>query len=442
MQLITDSIKSSEITEGNCIDKDLIVIDKDEEGYILLILLENFQNIIATHGYDSSEKLVQEILVIINTMLPTNAVIYKIHTERFIIKFPAFTEKDIYPWVFEFQKKVPPKINIDKINMHVFLCIGAVAYPRYGKDIKELLVNAHINCELNSGLCKEYENHKCNEDFFVFNSTEKELYKQRIKLFNKLALAVSNNFEGFEVYYQPQICAKTCKCISAEALLRWRDSDGELVMSGVLIPALESLNLISEVGTWVMEQSVMQCREWISLGAPADFSISVNLSSTQIVKGLAEQILDILEKNNLSPNCLTIELTETTYMDEMQRGIDLFGQIRGYGIAVSIDDFGTGLSSLSYISKLPIDEVKIDSSFIWNMELDDASKKVIETVTAIAHSLGLKVCAEGVEKKSQLKILIELGVDLFQGFLYSKPLPAMEFEKLCFKQRLLINGQK
>lgn len=412
----------------------IALVGQNENGYIVMIVIDNFNDNIKLEGFATAEILSQKIKRLIQENIPENAIVYHVNPNRFIIKFPEFEDSDVYSWVSKFKEIKTCQIVIDQPGIKPEMSLGAVAYPAYGKTNEELIMNIQMNCDQNSYLCrqtqiKNYSMHKCNNEFRVYSQEDRTLYTQRIALESSIRKAVENNFDGFEIYYQPQINAKTGVCTSAEALLRWKDKTGKIIMPSLLIPALESMQLISKTDSWVMKESMEQCKDWTEKGAPKGFSISVNLTSSKLIeKDLAEQILDVLNQHNLSPDCLTVELTETSFMHEIQYGIDLFKQIRGYGISVSIDDFGTGYSALNYLSRLPIDELKIDSSFIANMEIDDASKNVVEAVVEIAHSLGLRVCAEGVETKSQLKILIELGVDLLQGYLYSMPINSKEFE--------------
>ncbi len=422
---------------------DAPLVKHDKAGYIVMIAIDNLNDIIKLEGFLESEKLSQDIILTIKTSIPDEILVYHILPNFFIVNLPGFKDSDVYNWVNKFCETDDYKDFVNQRRIPPMMSFGAVAYPKYGKNNNELIMNVQMNCEQNSHLCRQlkitnYRMHKCNDYFQVYCEADRKLYTERMDIENRIRKAVENDYQGFEMYYQPQIDTKTGVCNSAEALIRWRDENGHIFMPNLLIPALESMQLISKVGLWAMNESIWQCKEWIKMGAPPDFSISVNLSGLQLTEeGLAEQILNILNQYGLSPDCLTLELTETSFMHEIQYGIDFFGQIRGYGVSVSIDDFGTGYSALSYLSKLPIDEVKIDSSFIMDMELDQASRSVVEAVISIAHSLGLRVCAEGVETKSQLKILVELGADLLQGYLYSKPISSIEFEnKYIIKQDL------
>jgi predicted signal transduction protein with EAL and GGDEF domain len=219
--------------------------------------------------------------------MPKNAMIYQISPDRSLIKFPDIEKAKIYAWVNRLyldnfgQKQIgPPEIK-------PVLSVGAVSYPKYGKTNEELLMNVQLNCDQNSYLCRQtkianYDLHKCNYEFVEYCEDDRKIYTERINMENRIRKAIDEGFKGFEVYYQPQIDAKTGKCVSAEALLRWKDEDGKMVMPKMLIPALESMRLIDRTGMWVMRESLSQCVEWIRKGAPSDFSISVNLSSSQL----------------------------------------------------------------------------------------------------------------------------------------------------------------
>jgi diguanylate cyclase len=237
-----------------------------------------------------------------------------------------------------------------------------------------------------------------------------------------------------ELYYQPKVDAETGQVSAVEALLRWNHPERGLVTPDVFIPLAERLGLIIAIGDWVLEQTCRQMREWAREGIR--MRVAVNLSARQLMQhGLSTRIERILERFGVAPELLTCEVTESTAMSDTRsahRALTLLGRL---GVNVSIDDFGTGYSSLSYLRQLPATELKIDRSFICDIDTNNDARAIVRAVIQMAHSLELKVVAEGVETIAQRDILQALGCDEFQGFLFSKPLPAATVLKWALTER-------
>jgi EAL domain-containing protein (putative c-di-GMP-specific phosphodiesterase class I) len=229
------------------------------------------------------------------------------------------------------------------------------------------------------------------------------------------------------LYYQPKIDIKTGLMSGVEALVRWQHPERGLILPAEFIPMAEETGLISQLDEWVLREACEQNKKWQGMGF-SPISVAVNLSSAQFAShkliGLVETIL---KETGLKPEYLELEITETMTMD-VDHAIPTLEQLNGLGVKISLDDFGTGYSSLNYLTKFAIDRLKIDRSFIWNIEKSGSDSNIVITIIRMAHSLGLKVIAEGVEDNKQLQFLNEHGCDEVQGFFYSKPLPAEEIK--------------
>ncbi|WP_343035932.1 EAL domain-containing protein [Aromatoleum toluvorans] len=235
---------------------------------------------------------------------------------------------------------------------------------------------------------------------------------------------------GFALHYQPQIDIASGRIAGCEALLRWNDPEEGLVPPGRFIAFAEESGLIVQIGEWALRTACRQARQWADAGLPP-LHVSVNLSARQLWQAdLPERIGAILEATGLPPQSLELELTESMIMGHEPQAVEQLGLLRRMGLRLAIDDFGTGYSSLSYLKNLPIEVLKIDQSFVRNIPQDRNDREIVAGIIALARKLNLAVTAEGVETPAQLAFLAEQGCDSYQGYLFSRPLPAAEFEKL------------
>jgi EAL domain-containing protein (putative c-di-GMP-specific phosphodiesterase class I) len=251
---------------------------------------------------------------------------------------------------------------------------------------------------------------------------------EQLALETKLRRAVDG--DEFLLHYQPKVDFKTGGIVGLEALIRWRDPSSGLVPPGKFIPILEDTGLIRVVGAWVLEHAAAQFRAWKLAGLDPP-RIAVNVSALQLgSRDFAQSLGRTLERYPDSNAGIDLEITESVFVDDLAGSIEKLTLARQRGLAVAIDDFGTGYSSLSYLGRLPIDAVKIDRSFVERMTEDPQSTSIVTTVISLAHSLDLKVIAEGVETPQQAQLLRLLKCDQVQGFLVARPLPADDVSKL------------
>jgi EAL domain-containing protein (putative c-di-GMP-specific phosphodiesterase class I) len=222
--------------------------------------------------------------------------------------------------------------------------------------------------------------------------------------------------------YQPEIRSSDRAVIGFEALLRWNSPEMGLVMPERFIPVAEGLGLMSELGGWVLDRACAQSRAWMDAGL-GDFFVAVNVSAQQIQRGnFAEQVADTLRRHGLSAGRLELELTESALLENVDRALHSMQQLSALGVHLSFDDFGTGYSSLSYLRQFHVDKLKIDKSFVCDIPRDASSTAIANTVVAIGHQLHMTVIAEGVETAEQAQLLIDMGCDALQGYLFSRPM--------------------
>jgi EAL domain-containing protein (putative c-di-GMP-specific phosphodiesterase class I) len=243
---------------------------------------------------------------------------------------------------------------------------------------------------------------------------------RHLQLVNALRQAIS--LGQLAVFYQPQMDLTTQKLVGVEALLRWQHPKLGAVSPAEFIPLAESSGLIISIGSWVLEQAVQQIRQWQQAGI-TEMCVSVNLSSIQFRNpGLPGLIQEILQRHDVRPQCLELELTEGVALENPEGAVSMMDTLDKLGVRLSIDDFGTGYSSLSYLKKFKVCKLKIDQSFVRDISTDDEDKAIVIAIIHLARSLGLKTIAEGVETIEQKAFLLSHGCDEIQGYLLSKPM--------------------
>ncbi len=269
---------------------------------------------------------------------------------------------------------------------------------------------------------------------YQFYSSQMNLHSfERLVLERFLRHALEQN--EFEVYYQPKIDLATGCVTGMEALLRWMHPGMGMISPTKFIPLAEETGLIVPIGAWVLRAACAQNRAWQDEGLPP-LRGAVNLSARQFAQSdLHATIVAVLEETGLAPELLELEITESVTMENPEHAASLLKQLKALGIRLAIDDFGTGYSSLSYLKRFPIDNVKIDRSFIKDIPEDEDDVAITQAVIAMAHSLRLKVIAEGVESEQHVTFLHEHGCDEAQGYLFGAPMPAREFRELMLRCR-------
>jgi predicted signal transduction protein with EAL and GGDEF domain len=310
--------------------------------------------------------------------------------------------------------------NISGHEVHITPSIGIAVFPQDGNSVDELLKNADAAMyhakRLGKNNCQFYS-----EEMNIQAST-------RLKLEGKLRNALQS--DEFSLYYQPQIDIKTNEIVSAEALLRWNQSELGMVSPAEFIPIAEETGMILELGEWVLNQACKQAKAWQDAGLKP-IRVAVNLSSIQFMQqDLAATVSAALEDNQLHPRHLELEITESIIMRNINDTISTLNSFKEMGIEISVDDFGTGYSSLNYLKRLPIDTLKIDRSFISDIPDNEDDVTITSAIIAMAKKLGLGVVAEGVETECHLEFLQKHGCEKAQGFFISKPVPVEQMGEM------------
>jgi EAL domain-containing protein (putative c-di-GMP-specific phosphodiesterase class I) len=292
-------------------------------------------------------------------------------------------------------------------------------FPDDGADTDSLFRNAEV------ALKKAKSSSEC---CLFYTQSMNELVAGKLTLENQLRQALRRG--EFVLHYQPKVNLISGRMSSVEALIRWNKPDAGLVPPGHFIPILEEIGLIQEVGRWAMGQASLDYRRWHAAGLQP-VRIAVNVSALQLRnRSFLGDIRQLIESHDQAAAGLELEITESLIMEDVKHSISSLQALRALGLTIAIDDFGTGFSSLSYLSKLPVDTLKIDRSFVIDMTVTPEGLALVSTIINLAHALKLKVVAEGVETEEQARLLRLLNCDEMQGYLFSKPIAAEAFERL------------
>lgn len=312
-------------------------------------------------------------------------------------------------------------------ELHLEACIGIAVFPNDSQEFDALSQSA------DAAMRRAHADNAARYEFYTpeLNRAANE----RFKLESALRHALSR--DELVLYYQPQLDLRTGQVVGLEALLRWQHPELGLIAPSRFIPIAEETGLIVPIGAWVLRTACVQARKWQSAGL-RELRIAVNLSARQFSQqDLVKLIGTVLEESGLAARFLDIELTESLVMTNVEHAIGVLNQLRELGVQLSIDDFGTGYSSLSYLKRFPIDVLKIDQSFVREIALHSNDAAISDAIISMAHSLGIRVIAEGVETEEQCEFLSRNMCDEVQGFLFSRPLPAKEIEVLLAEDRRL-----
>lgn len=309
------------------------------------------------------------------------------------------------------------------MDLRLSVCIGVAEYPEASKSALELINCAEIV------MYKAKSNGKASIQYF--DAPILQDFLQAVTIENKLKEAIFH--KNFCLHFQPQYYVDSRKLRGVEALIRWRDEDNEMISPGIFIPIAEKNGAIVPIGSWVLEESIRQYAEWKKKYG-CSFVMSINISAIQYKrKDFVNKLIDIISQYDIKPNEIELEITETVLIEDFDEMKEKLLALRDYGIRISLDDFGTGFSSLSYLNGLPIDTLKIDKSFVDKVSTDESTKIITETIVSMVRKLGYESVAEGVETEEQFAYMKAVGCDVIQGYLLGKPLTSQEIEELLEK---------
>ncbi len=400
---------------------------------LLFIDLDRFKAVNDLLGHDAGDKLLRQCADRICSCVRAADTVARLGGDEFTVILadldgPAHTE-DIAQKILD---ELARPFDIGNAHIHISGSIGMTLYPADGCDPERLVQNADqaMYVAKNSG----------RNQFHFFTSSMHEQAWKRITLMGELRNALSRG--ELRLYFQPIVDLATGRVAKAEALLRWQHPDRGLLLPAEFIPLAEESGLIHDIGNWVFMQSLAWCKRWIER-TQTQFQISINASPIQFMQ--RKQVIDwgrYLEDAGMAPNSMSVEITEGVLFNTSPITEQHLLEMRESGIQVAIDDFGTGYSSMTYLKKFDVDYLKIDHSFVRATDPGDNSRIIAKTIIVMAHQLGLKVIAEGIETAEQYDWLRQMGCDFGQGFLFSRPIPPQDFERFICSNSGLNWGER
>ena len=399
----------------------------DQLVSVLIIDIEMFSQINASLGRSGGDELLKQVANRLNSIVRKTDGVSRLSVSRFAgdefaLLLNDLPEKEQVTWaVKRILEIINQPVEIEGNTVYLTCHVGVSIYPTDADSVEALLNNAMS--------AKQYsKNHKSELGYQFFDHHVQELSQKYLQLEADLHQAVER--KEWVLLYQPKLDISEQKINGVEALIRWQHPERGLVSPYEFIEFAEQRGLIVEIGDWVIEQACQQLRRWLDLGID-DCRIAINLSSVQLGQAdIVQKIFQKLDQYQIPPRLFEIEVTETILIENVRKAIESLERLHSRGILIAIDDFGTGYSSLSYLKALPIDSLKIDRGFIRDICTDENDQKIVQTLITMAHSMTLKVVAEGVEDRAQFEMVAGYAVDVVQGFLFSKPVAAEELEEM------------
>lgn len=392
---------------------------------VMLIDIDDFHKISDSRGILVGDEVVQNIGLFIHSLLDSNIMASRFDSDIFCIAIYDPCGKrsvdSIYHSVLDFLSK-PIKL-IDNSEVSISVTVGVADYPESSRDVLTL-----INCAEVVMLKAKTQGKNAIK---YFDSDILQKFLTDVSLESKMQEAILKGY--FFINYQPQFYADTQKLRGVEALVRWRNPDGSVISPGVFIPLAEKNGSIVQIGDYVLEESIKTFMEWKKRYG-YKMTLSINISSIQYNRGdFVPKIISVINKYGMDPEELELEITESVLIDDFRMVTTKMYELGDYGIKVSLDDFGTGFSSLSYLKGLPIDTLKIDKSFIDNVTTDEASRVITEAIVTMSKKLGFITVAEGVETRPQLEYLQSISCNLIQGYYLGRPMEKERIEEILLR---------
>lgn len=381
---------------------------------VMFIDLDRFKTINDSLGHRTGDRLLQHVARRLTGVLREGDTVSRLGGDEFVVILPEVASAgDAAVVADKIMEILAPPFSIGGHELHITPSMGISLYPNDGKTVETLIRNA------DAAMYHAKEMGRANYQFFVPQMNVRAA--ERLQTENDLYRALDR--DELALYFQPKIDLASGLICGTEALLRWRHPERGLVAPDNFIPLAEETGLIVPIGEWALKEACRKAKGWQALGLPP-LPVAVNLSARQFrQKNLVDKVSQVLTETGLEPGLLELEITETTLMQHTGDNLAVLDKLYALGVKFSIDDFGTGYSSLSYLKRFPVDELKIDRSFVGDIPHDSDDAAIVSAIIALARSLNLQVVAEGVETEDQLAYLARAGCHQAQGYYFSRPLP-------------------
>lgn len=393
--------------------------------YIMLVDIDDFKTLNELYHRDFGDQILKSVAHLFQKVLPDTAQLFRLEKDVFAIIYENASSKQVNK-LYNDLSTILIKSYIEKqISINLSISAGCVCYPNHCHT-SELL---RKYCETALHHAKE----KGKNQLCEFNSSLLTNREEKLALVKQLNDSILNNFDTFFLYYQPQVDVNKKMITGVEALLRWKDENGQIVSPMTFIPLLEEYDMIQIVTIWVLKKAIMDIKKWLTLYP--SFTVSVNISVLHILEDdFFQSILNVLNEVDFPIQNIILEITESTTSKNIHLLSERLNHLRAVGFKIALDDFGTEYSSLNILKTAPFDIVKIDKAFVRNVEDDEYNRTFIQFVTSIAHHAHLKVYLEGIETTEELRAVLPLCLDYIQGYLFGKPMPLEEIQTLMNKQ--------
>ncbi|MEW6291260.1 MAG: EAL domain-containing protein [Thermodesulfobacteriota bacterium] len=390
---------------------------REERKLALFILdLDRFKEVNDTLGHYSGDRLLKHVAMRLRGVVRGSDTLSRLGGDEFAILLPVIKESsDVLVVLKKIQNAFLSPFMLETLKIEVQASIGVAIFPEHGRDVDTIMQRADVAMYAA----------KQNQQGYTVYSTDLDRHSpHRLTLMGELRQAIDN--DELLLHFQPKINIRTKSVIGVEALVRWQHPQHGFMPPDEFIPLAERTGLIKPLSLWVLKRSLEQAVKWHN--SHLKLGIAINLSpSTLLDTELPDVITGTLASCSLAPHYITFEITEGSIIKDPERALEILTRLSKMGIRISIDDFGTGYSSLAYLKRMPASEVKIDKSFVLDMLVDENDAAIVQATIDLAHNLGMKVVAEGVENKETAERLKELGCDILQGYYFSKPLAADKF---------------
>lgn len=392
---------------------------------VAFIDLDQFKHINDTLGHDAGDQLLLTVAERLSALVRDSDTVVRLGGDEFVILLSSVHKtEDITHTLQRVLASIAQPVTLNGLDFNISCSIGVSIYPEDGVQANVLLKNA------DSAMYKAKQSGRNNFQFFTRKLNA--ILQERMDIERRLRNAIKK--DELLLHYQPKIDLSDNRINGAEALIRWRPASGAMISPARFIPVAEESGLIGEIGDWVLATACLQSRLFAEkFGQP--LLVSVNMSPRQFShkKGLARHVADVISQMGAYPGFIELEITESTLAEDMVSFIDTLHELKEVGVKLAIDDFGTGYSSMTYLKDFPIDRLKIDQGFVYNLEQTPANEAILNAIVTLGRNLGLKVIAEGVETQYQRDFLAKIGCDELQGYWYSRPLAVADFESLLLR---------
>ncbi len=398
------------------VEQGILQAQRAKTGLALLLLdLDRFKEINDTFGHQHGDEVLRQVAERLRQVLRTTDTVARLGGDEFAIVLPGGGD-DALVVAHKIAQEMQRPVAVEGQSVHLGASIGVALYSAHGRDLATLLRQADVAM---------YVAKRSGGGVSVYAPDQDRYSRERIALTTELRRAVEQG--QLVLHYQPILDLVGGAVSQVEALVRWDHPEQGLLFPDQFLPLAEEMGLMDALTRRVLGQAMRQGAIWQRRGD--GMRISVNLSMANLGdERLVETVLSMLTRHNLSPSCIKVELTETAIMADQARSLALLTRLAEAGVSIAVDDFGTGYSSLAYLTRLPVNEIKIDKSFVRQLDGESADAVIVRSTIAMAHALGMRVVAEGVETEHARLLLREYGCDAIQGYVLSRPLPAAELE--------------